>query len=150
LEANFTRPCKYAEWISSIVPIDKNGSSKVRVCIDLRNLNSTTPKYEYAMPIADMLTNEASGHRVISFLDSNAGYNQIFMTKKDTYNMSFRCPDFVRLFEWVVMIFGLKIVGASYQWDMNLFFHDFVGIIVKVYIDVIVFKSAGLSSHLVD
>ena len=34
------------------------------------------------MPIADMLINEASGHRVISFLDGNAGYNQIFMAEK--------------------------------------------------------------------
>ena len=34
------------------------------------------------MSIADMLINEASGHRVISFIDGNAGYNQIFMAKK--------------------------------------------------------------------
>jgi hypothetical protein len=33
LEANFIRPCRYAEWISSIVPVyKKNG--KMRVCID--------------------------------------------------------------------------------------------------------------------
>jgi hypothetical protein len=31
------------------------------------------------MPIADMLINNASGHRVISFLDGNASYNQIFI-----------------------------------------------------------------------
>ena len=35
------------------------------------------------MHIADMLINEASGHRIISFLDGNAGYNQIFMAEKD-------------------------------------------------------------------
>ena len=34
------------------------------------------------MPIADMLINEASGHCVISFLDGNAGYNQIFMAEE--------------------------------------------------------------------
>jgi hypothetical protein len=33
------------------------------------------------MPKADMLNNDASGHRVISFLDGNAGYNQIFMAE---------------------------------------------------------------------
>jgi hypothetical protein len=33
LEANFIRPCRYAEWISNIVPVyKKNG--KMRVCID--------------------------------------------------------------------------------------------------------------------
>ena len=68
------------------------------------------------MPIADMLINEASGHRVISFLDVNAGYNQIFMAEEDTSKTSFRCPDFVGLFEWVVMTFGLKNAGATYCW----------------------------------
>ena len=45
------------------------------MCIDFRDLNKATPKNEYPMPIADMLINEASGHRVISFLDGNASYN---------------------------------------------------------------------------
>ena len=61
------------------------------------------------MPIADMLINEASGHRVISFLDGNAGYNQIFMAEEGISKTAFRCPGFVGLFEWVVMTFGLKI-----------------------------------------
>ena len=75
LKANFIRPCRYAEWISNIVPVEKKGSGKVRACIDFRDLNRATPKDEYPMPIADMLINEASGHKVISFLDGNAGYN---------------------------------------------------------------------------
>ena len=66
------------------------------------------------MPIADMLINEASGHRVISFLDGNAGYNQIFMAEEDMSKTAFRCPRFIGLFEWVVMTFGLKNAGATY------------------------------------
>jgi hypothetical protein len=31
----------------------------------------------------DDLINKASGNRMISFLDGNAGYNQNFMAKKD-------------------------------------------------------------------
>ena len=45
------------------------------MCIDFRDLNKATPKDEYPMFVADMLINEASRHRVISFLDGNAGYN---------------------------------------------------------------------------
>ena len=56
------------DWISNIVPVEKKDSGKIRVCIDFRDLNKATPKDEYPMPIADMLINEASGHRVISFL----------------------------------------------------------------------------------
>ena len=74
LEANFIRPCRYADWISNIVPVEKKGTGKIRVCIDFCNLNRVTPKDEYPMPIADMLVNDASGYKVISFLDGNAGF----------------------------------------------------------------------------
>jgi hypothetical protein len=48
------------------------------------------------------------------------------------------------------MTFGLKNAGATYQRAMNLIFHDLLGIIVEVYIDDIVVKSAGDDSHLAD
>jgi hypothetical protein len=60
------------------------------------------------MPIDDFLLNAASRHRILSFLDDNASYNQIFMTGEDISKMAFNCPGFVGLFEWVVMTFGLK------------------------------------------
>jgi hypothetical protein len=42
IEANFIRPCRYAEWISNIVHVyKKNGN--MRVCIDFRDLNRATP-----------------------------------------------------------------------------------------------------------
>jgi hypothetical protein len=55
-----------------------------------------------------MLINRASGYRMISFLDGNAGYNQIFMAEEDVFMTAFRCPRFVGLFEWVAMTFRLK------------------------------------------
>jgi hypothetical protein len=88
--------------------MEKKNTSKIWVCIDFHNLNKANPKDEYPMPIADMLINNASGHRVINCLDGNAGYNQIFMAKEDMSKMAFRCPSFISLFEWVVMTFGLK------------------------------------------
>jgi hypothetical protein len=50
IKANFIRPCRYAEWISNIVPVyKKNG--KMRVCIYFRVLNRATPMDGY--PIVD-------------------------------------------------------------------------------------------------
>jgi hypothetical protein len=125
-------------------------SGKLRVCIDFRNLNRATPKDEYPMPIADTLINNASGNRIISFLDGNAGYNQIFMAEEDASKTAFICPGFIGLFEWVVMTFGLKNAGATYQRAMNLIFHELLGNTVEVYIDDIVVKSAEFSSHIAD
>jgi hypothetical protein len=74
LDANFIRPCRYVEWISNIVHVyKKNG--KMRVCIDFRDLNRATPMDGYPMPVADLLVDAAAGHKVISFMDGNAGYN---------------------------------------------------------------------------
>jgi hypothetical protein len=74
LEAGFIRPCRYAEWISSIVPIQKK-DGQWRVCVDFRDLNRATPKDEYPMPVAETLINAAVGNKILSFMDGNAGYN---------------------------------------------------------------------------
>jgi hypothetical protein len=51
------------------------------------------------MTIVDMLINNALGHQVISFLDGDAGYNQIFIAKEDMSKTTFWCPSFIDLFE---------------------------------------------------
>jgi hypothetical protein len=81
LKAKCIQPCRYAKWVSNIVPIEEKNTDKIRVCVDFRNLNRATPKDEYPMPLAESLINRASGNRIISFLDGNAGCNQIFMAK---------------------------------------------------------------------
>jgi hypothetical protein len=124
LNAGFSQPCWYVEWVSNIIPMEKKNTGKIQVCIDFRNLNKATPKDEYPMPIADTLINYASRHWVISFLDGNVGYNQIFMTEEDMSKMHFCCPGFISLFEWDVLTFGLKNAGATYQRAMNLILHD--------------------------
>jgi hypothetical protein len=47
---------------------------------------------------------------VLSFLDGNVGYNQMFMAKEDISKIAFISPGFVGLFEWIVMNFGLKML----------------------------------------
>jgi hypothetical protein len=90
------------------VLVEKKDSSKLRVYIDFRNLKRATPKDEYHMPLSDILINNALGNRVISFLDGNVRYNQIFMSEEDASKTTFICPGFIGIFEWVVMTFGLK------------------------------------------
>jgi hypothetical protein len=102
---------RYTDWIFNIVPVEKEGTGKIRVCIDFHNLNRANTKDEYPMHIANMIVNDSSGHKVICFLDGNARYNQIFMAEEDMHKMDFRCPSFVGLFEWVVMTFCLKMPG---------------------------------------
>ncbi|XP_058181448.1 uncharacterized protein LOC131299892 [Rhododendron vialii] len=145
-KAKFIRPVKYVEWISNIVPvIKKNG--KVRICIDFRNLNTASPKDEYHMPVVDHLVDATAGYRFLSFMDGYSGYNQIFIAEEDTHKTAFRCPGYIGLFEWIVMAFGLKNAGATYQRTMNVIFHDLIGRFMEVYIDDIVVKSHTFDEH---
>jgi hypothetical protein len=83
-------------------------------------------------------------------MDGNAGYNQIFMAIEDVSKTAFRCPGHIGLLEWIVMTFGLKNAGATYQRAMNYIFHELIGKIVEIYIDDVVIKSLDHESHLDD
>jgi hypothetical protein len=149
LQARFIQPCPCVDWVSNIVPVEKN-TGKIRICVYFRNLNRATPKDEYLMPVAKLLIDSASGNKMISFLDGNASYNQIFMAKEDMSKTAFWSPGFVGLFEWVVMTFGLKNAGAMYQRAMNLIFHNLLGVLMELYIDDMVVKLVGFEEHMTD
>lgn len=99
------------------------------------------------MPMANMLINAVAGHEIMSFMDGTAGYHQIPVAEEDKHKMAIRCQGFARVCEYVVMPFGLKNAGATYQRAMNLIFHDLIGKIVEVYIDDIVVKSKREIDH---
>jgi hypothetical protein len=67
--------------------------------MDFRNLNRATLKDEYPMPVAETLINVAASNKILSFMDGNAGYNQIFMALEDIHKTAFRVPGVVGLFE---------------------------------------------------
>jgi hypothetical protein len=102
----------------------------------------------YPMLVADLLVDATAGHRIISFMDGNVGYNQIFMAKEDIPKTAFRCPGHVGLFEWIVMTSGLKNAGATYQRAMDFIFHEFISKLVEIYIDDVVVKSGNFTKHL--
>ncbi|KAM2590143.1 hypothetical protein TB2_042715 [Malus domestica] len=150
VKAGFIRPAKYVEWLANIVPVLKAVTKAVRCCVDYRNINGATPKDEYPMPMADLSIDAVAKHKVISFMDRNAGYNQIKMAPEDIHKTAFRCPGHVGAYEYLVMPFGLKNAGATYQRAMNAIFHDLIGQSMEVYIDDIVVKSKTEEQHLED
>jgi hypothetical protein len=111
--------------------------------VDFRNLNRATPKDEYPIPVAGTLINAAAGNKIPSFMDGNAGYNQIFMAPEEIHKTTFRVPGVVGLFEYVVVTFGLKNANATYQHAMNYIYHDLIGKLVEIYIDDVVVKSTS-------
>jgi hypothetical protein len=39
LQARFMQPCRYADWVFNIVPVEKKNTRKIQICVDFRNLN---------------------------------------------------------------------------------------------------------------
>ena len=139
LKTKFIRPTRYAQWLANIIPVmKKNG--KLRVCVDFRDLNASTPKDMYVMSIADMLVDCTANNELLSFMDGFSGYNQILIVVDDISKTVFRCTGSLGTFEWLVMPFGLKNAGATYQRAINSIFHDMLGHHMEIYIDDIVVK----------
>ena len=146
LKAKFIGPTRYVQWLANIVLVmKKNG--KLRVCVDFRDVNVTTPKHMHVMPITVILADSTVNNELLSFINGFFGYNQILIAVEDISKTAFKCSSYIRTFEWLVMLFGLKNAGATYQRAMNAIFHDMLGHHMEVYIDDIVIKSKRANEH---
>jgi hypothetical protein len=141
VRAQVDRDLTTVSWVDRLLGLIKNLG---------RHMNRATPMDGYPMPVADLLVDVAAGHKVISFMDGNAGYNQIFMAIEDISKTAFRCTGHIGLFEWIVMTFGLENAGATYQRAINYIFHELIDKFVEIYIDDVVIKSLDHESHLND
>jgi hypothetical protein len=72
------------------------------------------------------------------------------MAPEDIHKTAFRVPGVVGLFKYVVMTFGLKNAGATYQQVMNYIYHDLIVKLVEIYIDDVVVKSTSTGGRLED
>lgn len=71
-------------------------------------------------------------------MDSFSRYNQIKMAPKDMEKMSF--ITLWGTYCYKVMPFGLKNVGATYQWATTILLCDLIHKEVKVYVDDMIVK----------
>jgi hypothetical protein len=115
-----------------------------------RDLNRATPKDEYPMHVAETLINAAASNKILSFMDGKARYNRIFKALEDIHKTAFRVPGVMGLFKYVVMTFGLKNTGTTYQRAMNYIYHNLISKLVEIYIDDVIVKSTSTGGHLED
>ena len=76
---------------------------------------------------------------MLSFMDEFLRYNQIWLAEEDQDKTSFTTP--WGTYCYVVMLFGLKNAGTTYQRAMMSIFHDMIHIDMKVYVNDILLKS---------
>ncbi|KAL0461070.1 UNVERIFIED_CONTAM: Transposon Tf2-12 polyprotein [Sesamum latifolium] len=147
IDVGFIREVKYPTWISSIVPVKKK-NGQIRICVDFRDLNKACPKYDFPLPIIELMVDATIGHEALSFMDGSSGYNQIRMSPKDEECTAFRTPKGIYCYK--VMPFGLKNTGATYQRAMQNIFDDTLHKKIECYVDDLVVKTKKREEHLAD
>ena len=82
--------------------------------------------------------------KFFSFMDGFSGYNQIQIKLEDQHKKTFICP--WGTFVYKKIPFGLKNVGATFQWAMNFSFLD-IKAIVEPYLDDLLAHSRKRIDH---
>ena len=132
------------KWLANIVPIPKK-DGKVRMCVDYRDLNKACPKDDFPLPHIDTLVDSAASSAMYSFMDGFSGYNQIKMAEADKMKTSFVTKWGV--YCYLVMPFGLKNAGATYQRMATTLMHDMIHKEIEVYVDDMMVKSPTREGH---
>ena len=72
----------YPKWLANVVLVKKvNG--KWRMCVDFTDLNRACLKDSFPLPKIDQLVDSTAGHKLLTFMDTFSGYNQIRMAEED-------------------------------------------------------------------
>jgi hypothetical protein len=111
---------------------------------DYKPLNLVTPQDRYSMPILEELFDSIGDSNIFTIMDMKHGFNQIVFVTKDHKKTSFHGNN--KLWEWLVMPFGLKNACVFFQriMDQVLKGADFL----KCYIDDVLMHNKGLLQHL--
>lgn len=78
-------------------------------------------------------------YKLKCFFDAYKGYRQIQMAKAEEEKTSFHTSK--GTFCYTKMPFGLKKVGATYQWLIDRTFYSQIGRNIEIYVDDIIIKS---------
>ena len=80
LAAGIIYPIDQSEWENPMdVQPKKHDPTKLRICVNFRELNKVTLTDPFPTPYADKIFNEIVGHECYSFTYGFSGYNQVLI-----------------------------------------------------------------------
>jgi hypothetical protein len=123
----------------------KKKDDTLRMCVDYRPLNAVTIKNKYPLPRIDALFDQLAGAKVFLKIDLRLGYHQIKIRPQDIPKTAFSTR--YRLYEYLVMSFGLTNAPAFFMYLMNSVFMPELDKFVVVFIDDILIYSKNEEEH---
>jgi len=133
-----------SKWGCSVLFVKKKDQS-LRMCVDYRPLNVVTIKNKYPLPRIDILFDQLSKAKVFSKIDLRSGYHQIKIRPQDIPKTTFSTR--YRLYEYLLMSFGLTNAPAYFMYLMNSVFMPELDKFVVVFIDDILVYSGNEQDH---
>jgi hypothetical protein len=143
LDKGFIHPCS-SPWGCAALFVSKKDKD-LRLCVDYRLLNAVTIKNMYPLPRIDILFDQLARAQVFSKIDLCSGYHQIKIRAEDIPKMTFIAR--YRLYEYIVMSFGLTNVPAQFMYLMNSLFMPELDKFIVVFIDDILVYSKSTEEH---
>ena len=165
LDAGIIFPISDSKWVSPVHVVPKKGgmtvvenekgeliptrtTTKWRMCIDYRKLNSATRKDHFPLPFIDQVLESLAQHDYFCYLDGYSGFWQIPIHPDDQEKTTFTCP--YGTFAYKRMPFGLCNAPATFQRCMMAIFSDMIEEIVEVFMDDFSVYGSSFDSCLVN
>lgn len=142
-KAGIVRP-SLSPWASPCVVVPKKDGT-LRMCVDLRRVNSLTVRDIYPMPHIDDLLTYFSGKQYFSTIDLNQGYMQIELTSRAIPKTAVVTQS--SKWEFVRMPFGLVNAPSTFQRTMDIILADLKYKQCLVYLDDIIVFGQSWEEH---
>jgi hypothetical protein len=143
LDKGFIHPSS-SPWGCPVLFVSKKDKG-LRLCVDYRSLNAVTIKNKYPLLCIDILFDQLAGAQVFSKIDLCSGYHQIKICDEDIPKTVFSMR--YRLYEYLVMSFGLMNALTHSMYLMNSVFMPELDKFVVVFIDDILVYSRSMEEH---
>ena len=138
LDVGFIKVVHYPQQVASIVPVP-NKDGRVRMYVDLRDLNKTRLKDDFWFPDIDILVDNTASYTLLYFMNGFTDYNQPKMATKDNKKTTFITPWGTIITQWCRL--DKKDVEATYQRTATTLLHDLLDKEVDVYVHDMIIKS---------
>ena len=130
------------DWCSPMVVVPKS-DGKLRICVDLKHLNTAIQRERYMLPTIDDILHTLADAQVFSKLDASSGYWQLRLHEDSSKLTTFITP-FGR-FRFLRLPFGICSASEIFQREMSEVLHGLAG--VSVYQDDIIVSGKDVEEH---
>lgn len=131
-----TKVTEPTEWVNTLVVVEKAQNSKLRVCLDPRDLNKAIQRPHYPLPTLEDVTTKLAGAQYFSVLDARSGYWAMKLSEESSFLTTFNTP-FGR-YRFLRLPFGISSAQDEFQRRVDETYEGLKGV-AAIVDDILVF-----------